>query len=207
MLTTYWTLFWEFFKTGLFSVGGGMATLPFLQDIGEKTGWYTYGDLMNILAVAQSTPGAIGVNMATYAGFTAAGVPGAVIAVLGEVAPALIVVLTVAMMLKKFRDNLYVNRVFYGLRPASTGLIGAAGIGVVLEVLTTIQTISPGEGEGLLNRFALGEGGGLFRWPSLLLAALLLILTNWVKPTKKWHPVVFIVFSAVVGVVFGFAGA
>lgn len=207
MLTTYWTLFWEFFKTGLFSVGGGMATLPFLQDIGEKTGWYTYGDLMNILAVAQSTPGAIGVNMATYAGFTAAGVPGAVIAVLGEVAPALIVVLTVAMMLKKFRDNLYVNRVFYGLRPASTGLIGAAGIGVVLEVLTTIQTISPGEGEGLLNRFVLGEGGGLFRWPSLLLAALLLILTNWVKPTKKWHPVVFIVFSAVVGVVFGFAGA
>ena len=73
-------LYWEFFKTGLFAVGGGMATLPFLKNIGETTGWYTYGDLMNMLAVSESTPGPIGINMATYVCFTVAGVPGALVA-------------------------------------------------------------------------------------------------------------------------------
>ena len=81
----YLRLFWEFFKTGLFAIGGGMATLPFLHDIGEATGWFTQAQLMNMLAVSESTPGPIGINMATYVGFTVAGVPGAVIATLGEV--------------------------------------------------------------------------------------------------------------------------
>jgi hypothetical protein len=80
----YLRLFWEFFKTGLFAIGGGMATLPFLHDIGEATGWFTQAQLMNMLAVSESTPGPIGINMATYVGFTVAGVPGAVIATLGE---------------------------------------------------------------------------------------------------------------------------
>ena len=126
MITSCLQLFWEFFKTGLFAVGGGMATLPFLQAIGESTGWYTYTDLMNMLAVSESTPGPIGINMATYVGFTAAGVPGAVIATLGEVTPSIIVILIVAVIVRGFRDNVYVDRAFYGLRPASTGLIGAA---------------------------------------------------------------------------------
>ncbi len=75
MTGVYLRLYWEFFKTGLFAVGGGMATLPFLQNIGETTGWYTYGDLMNMLAVSESTPGPIGINMATYVGFTVGGIP------------------------------------------------------------------------------------------------------------------------------------
>ena len=79
-MSVYLRLFWEFFKTGLFAVGGGMATLPFLKDIGQSTGWYTYTDLMNMLAVSESTPGPIGINMATYVGFTVRGVPGASIA-------------------------------------------------------------------------------------------------------------------------------
>ena len=131
---TLLTLYWEFFKTGLFAVGGGMATLPFLQDIGQRTGWYTYGDLMNMLAVSESTPGPIGINMATYVGFTVAGIPGAVIATLGEVTPSIIVILIVAAILKSFRDNKYVDRAFYGLRPASTGLIGAACVAVPLSL-------------------------------------------------------------------------
>ena len=116
----------EFFKTGLFAVGGGLATLPFLYEMGEKTGWFTAQDVLNLLAVSESTPGPIGINMATYVGYTVGGVPGALIATLGEVTPSVIVILTIAAFLKNFRDNHYVDRAFYGLRPASTGLIGAA---------------------------------------------------------------------------------
>lgn len=198
----YLKLFWEFFKTGLFAIGGGMATLPFLKDIGETTGWYTYGDLMNMLAVSESTPGPIGINMATYVGFTVGGVPGAVIATLGEVTPSIIVILIVAAILKSFRDNRYVNMAFYGLRPASTGLIGAACITVIFEVLTGIELLSA---DGVLvNQFRLTEE--LIKWPGVILAGVLIVLTNYVKPVKNWHPIVFIALSAVVGVVFRFAG-
>ena len=200
----YVQLFWEFFKTGLFAVGGGMATLPFLQAIGESTGWYTYTDLMNMLAVSESTPGPIGINMATYVGFTAAGVPGAVVATVGEVTPSIIVILIVAAVLHSFRDNKYVNRAFYGLRPASTGLIGAACVSVILEVLTSVQLVA--QQSGLVKAPVLG-GGSLFNVPGLLLAAVLLVLTNYVPKVKGLHPIVFIGLSAVVGVVFGFAGA
>ena len=202
-MSVYLRLFWEFFKTGLFAVGGGMATLPFLKDIGQSTGWYTYTDLMNMLAVSESTPGPIGINMATYVGFTVRGVPGAIIATLGEITPSIIVILIVAAMLKKFRDSKLVNNAFYGLRPASTGLIGAACVAVVLEVLTYVTVQTPTG--SMVNSFSLGECSGLLNWPGLLLAAVLLVLTNWVKPTKKLHPIVFIGISAVVGVVFQFS--
>ena len=203
-MTTLLRLYWEFFKTGLFAVGGGMATLPFLKDIGETTGWYTYSDLMNMLAVSESTPGPIGINMATYVGFTVGGVPGAVIATIGEVTPSIIVILIVAAMLKKFRDSKYVQNAFYGLRPASTGLIGAACVSVIFEVLTCVR-IASADGS-LMNSIQL-TGGSIFNLRELALAAVLLVLTNWVKPTKNLHPIVFIALSAVVGVVFGFAGA
>ena len=113
---TYLRLFWEFFKTGLFAVGGGMATVPFLKNIGLATGWYSQTDLMNMLAVSESTPGPIGINMATYVGFTVAGIPGAVIATIGEVTPSIIVILIVAAMLTKFRNSNYVENAFYAAR-------------------------------------------------------------------------------------------
>ena len=201
-MNVYLTLFWEFFKTGLFAIGGGMATLPFLKDIGESTGWYTYGDLMNMLAVSESTPGPIGINMATYVGYTVGGVPGAVVATLGEITPSIVVVLIVAAILKNFRDNRYVNMAFYGLRPASTGLIGAACVGVALEVLTTVNVSAPEI--GIVNRFSV-EGGMPLKLHCVALAAVLLVLTNRVKRVKDLHPIVFIAFSAAVGVLFGFA--
>lgn len=197
-------LYWEFFKTGLFAVGGGMATLPFLQDIGQSTGWYTYGDLMNMLAVSESTPGPIGINMATYVGFEVAGVPGALVATIGEVTPSIIVILIVAAVLQSFRNNKYVDNAFYGLRPASTGLIGAACVAVVLEVLTGIQIAANG---GVVKNSIMIDAGGLFNVPGLLLAAVLLVLTNWAPKVKDLHPIVFIALSAVVGVAFRFAGA
>lgn len=198
-------LYWEFFKTGLFAVGGGMATLPFLQAIGENTGWYTYGDLMNMLAVSESTPGPIGINMATYVGFEAAGIPGALAATIGEITPSIIVILIVAAVLQSFRNNKYVDSAFYGLRPASTGLIGAACVAVILEVLTGIQ-IAAGSGSIVKSNIQI-DTGNLFNVPGLLLAAALLALTNYVPKVRDLHPIVFIGLSAVVGVVFSFAGA
>ena len=202
-MSVYLRLFWEFFQTGLFAVGGGMATLPFLKNIGQATGWYTYTDLMNMLAVSESTPGPIGINMATYVGFTVKGIPGVIVATIGEITPSVIVILIVAAMLKKFRDSKLVNHAFYGLRPASTALIGAACVSVVLEVLTHV-TITASAGS-IVNHFSLEAASGLLNWPGLLLAAVLLVLTNWVKPTKNLHPIVFIVLSAVVGIAAGAA--
>ena len=131
---TYLRLLWEFFKTGLFAIGGGMATLPFLKNIGLSTGWYSQTDLMNMLAVSESTPGPIGINMATYVGFTVGGVPGAIIATIGEVTPSIIVILIVAAFLKAFRDSKWVSAAFCGLRPASTALVAAAAaLGIVIQ--------------------------------------------------------------------------
>lgn len=200
-MNVYLRLFAEFFKTGLFAVGGGMATLPFLQEIGESTGWFTYGDLMNMLAVSESTPGPIGINMATYVGYTVAGLPGAVVATLGEVAPCVIIILIVAAVLQSFRSSRYVERAFYGLRPASTGLIAAAGVSVVLEVLTGIRLAA----RGLISVPVL-DGGSLLNGKGMILAAVILLLTNGCRQTKTLHPIVFILLSAAVGILFGFAG-
>ena len=189
----YLRLFWEFFKTGLFAVGGGMATLPFLYDMAGKTGWFTAAQLADMVAVSESTPGPIGVNMATYVGFTTAGVAGAVIATLGLVTPSVIVILIVARILHQFRQNRYVDAAFYGLRPCSVGLIAAAGMLVVKIALFDFELFQK---TGILL--------DLFRPKALLLAALLLVLTRWVKQTKKLHPIVFILGSAVIGVLLKF---
>lgn len=198
-MMTYLRLYYEFFKTGLFAIGGGLATLPFLKDIGEGTGWYTYSDLLNMLAVSESTPGPIGINMATYVGYTVGGFPGAVLATLGEVTPSIIVILIVAAILKSFRDNVYVERAFYGLRPASSGLIGGAAVSVVLEVLLGSGIVFR-DGE-IIGELVTGSG---VHYLGIGLAAVLYILTNHVKATKKLHPIVFIAASAVIGVVFRF---
>ena len=186
-------LFWEFFKTGLFAVGGGMATLPFLYDMSARTGWFTQASLADMIAVSESTPGPIGVNMATYVGFETAGVPGAVIATLGLICPSIIIILLIARVLKQFRESKTVDAVFYGLRPCSIALIAAAGL-LVARVTFLNQ-------DALTNGFNLA---GLLRWKELLLAAVLLVLTRFVKPLKKLHPVVFIVLSAIVGILFAF---
>ena len=181
-------LFIEFFKTGLFAVGGGLATLPFLQDMVARTGWFTTAQLADMVAVSESTPGPIGVNMATYVGFTVGGLSGAVVATLGLITPSLIIILIVAAFLQAFRDNRYVNAAFYGLRPASTAMVAAAGIGVAM--LTLVNTAN--------------AGLAMVNWKALALAAVILVLTRWIKATKKLHPIVFILASAAVGVVFQF---
>ena len=192
----YLKLFLEFFKIGLFSVGGGLATLPFLYDLGSKTGWFTAEDVANMLAVSESTPGPIGVNMATYVGYNCGGIPGGVAATLGLVAPSILVILLIAAVLEKYRKNRYVNGAFYGLRPASTGLIAAAGWPVAVLVLGNTALFA-----------STGRILDLFRWGNILIFLGLWCLTNVVKKTKKLHPICFIILSAVLGIVFRLGGA
>lgn len=189
-------LYWEFFKVGLFSVGGGLATLPFLYSLGAKTGWFTTAQVADMLAVSESTPGPIGVNMATYVGYRCAGIPGGLAATLGLVAPSILVILLVAAALHAFRQNRYVDAAFYTLRPASTGLIAAAGWSVFVLVLANLP----------LYR-STGALTDLFRWKNIVLFAVIWVLTNRVKRLKKLHPVVFIVLAAAAGVVFRLGGA
>ena len=184
----YLSLFYEFFKTGLFVFGGGMAAIPFLQEISEKTGWYTTRQLMDMIAVSESTPGPIGVNMATYAGYMTAGFSGGLAATLGLIAPSLIITVIVARLLYRFKESSLAGYAFYGLRPASLGLIAAAGISILRL--------------SLLNTELLAETGDfikLFDFKAILIAALLFFLTNKIKT----HPITFIAGSAAVGIVFG----
>lgn len=195
-MTLYLKLFYEFFKTGLFSIGGGMATLPFLADMGDRTGWFTAGQLADMVAVSESTPGPVGVNMATYVGYTTGGVLGSLIATVGLIAPSIITILIIAAFLKAFRTNKYVDRVFYGIRPASTGLIASAGLTLVLMCIVNLEAFR-----------ATGRLTSLVSLKNLALFAIIWLLTNPIKKTKGWHPIVFIAFSAAAGIVFRFAGA
>ncbi|MBQ3390290.1 MAG: chromate transporter [Firmicutes bacterium] len=194
----YLKLFWEFLKIGMFSVGGGMATLPFLYDLGEKTGWFSSAQVADMLAVSESTPGPIGINMATYVGYTVGGPLGSVLASVGIILPGIALVLIITAMLEKFRNNRYVEGAFYGLRPASVALITAAGL--LVAKITFLD-------EALLEAYSGGVSGGLLdliSWKAVILAAALLVLTRWWGPTKKLHPVFFIALSAVIGIAFSF---
>ena len=186
----YLRLFVEFFYTGLFSVGGGLATIPFLTDIGQRTGWFTQGELADMIAVSESTPGPMGVNMASYVGYTAGGVPGSIVATVGLITPSIIVILIVAAILARFRNNRYVEAAFYGLRPASTGLIAAAGWGVVCISLLSLTGWQEGGIFGLTVDVRL-----------VVLAGVVWIATH-LKWTKNLHPVLWIALSAAAGIVF-----
>ncbi len=189
----YLRLFWEFFKTGLFSVGGGLATLPFLYEMGARTSWFTTRQVADMLAVSESTPGPIGINMAVYTGFTTAGPLGSLCALVGIVTPSIIVILIVAAFLKAFRDNRYVQGIFYGIRPASTGLIAAAGLTVAAGALLHTELWSAGA--DLLS---------IVNWKAVILAAAVVIAS---RKFTNLHPAVFILICAVIGAVFRFAGA
>lgn len=182
----YFYLFLEFFKTGLFAIGGGMATIPFLYEIASRYDWFTTSDLVNMIAISESTPGPVGINMATFAGFMAAGVPGGLLATFSLVLPAYIIIICIAGVLDKFQRNRYVQNAFAGLRPAVVGLLSVASV-AIFKVTFLKQT-----------------GGGLGDWlqaidyPAVILFAVLLF---GVMKFKK-HPILYIVIGAVVGVVF-----
>lgn len=180
----YLTLAFEFFKIGLFSIGGGMATLPFLMDLTTKYDWYTASELANMIAISESTPGPVGINMATYAGYNAAGIPGAVVATLSLTAPALIIIIVIAKFLENFSENPTVKAVFYGIRPTVAALIGYA----VWELLKIALAVTV-------------NGTIQIKYASVLifLGAFLLLQ---VKKLKKLHPLVWIIAGAIIGIIF-----
>lgn len=174
-------LFIEFFYVGLFSVGGGLATLPFLYKLAEKTMWFSSADVSNMIAIAESTPGAIGVNMATYAGYQCHGILGGIVATLGLITPSIIIIVVIAKILLKFKNNPYVEKAFYGLRPASLAMIAAAGMGVFQVAMLRECTVFI---------------------PGVVLGVCMYILS---KKTKL-GVIPLIGIGAIVGIVFRFAG-
>lgn len=176
----YLLLFFEFFKTGLFSIGGGLATLPFLYDMSVRTGWFTGGDIANMVAISQSTPGPLGINMAAYTGYMVGGVAGSFVAAAGLIAPSLFIIVGIARILEKFKENRWVKAVFYGLKPASYALITGAWINVV-KIAFSLQG-SAVEINLWLSRLALAM-------------ALFLLLRKW-----KIHPIFVIIAAMIAGV-------
>ena len=173
-------LIFEFFKIGLFSVGGGLATLPFLYRLADKYPWFSTSQISDMIAISESTPGPIGINMATYVGYTVGKIPGALVATLSLVLPSLIVLLLIAKMLDKYRQSPLMNTVFSGLRPVVAGLIAAAGWSVLKIVV-----------------FAGGDGA--VSWINLAIFAGIFVLTQLPK-IRKLHPILFIALGAALGV-------
>lgn len=180
-------LFIEFFKTGLFAVGGGLATLPFLYEISAKTGWFTAHDIADMIAVSEATPGPIGINMATYVGFKTLGIFGGIISTLGLICPSVIIIIIISKVLNKFRDSVIVSRIFYALRPASTALIAAAGLAVAKIALLNTEIYEKG-----------GSFLSLVNWKCILLAA---GIFAGIKIFNR-HPIIYIAIAAAVGVIF-----
>lgn len=183
----YLLLIFEFFKTGLFAVGGGLATLPFLSQIGEKYGWFTQEQLANMLAVSESTPGPIGVNMATYVGNVSGGIPGGILTTLALILPSYLTILLVSKVLNRFRDNRYVQGAMSTLRPASVGMVAAAVIGVLQSVLVNMEAVLALDWMRMVQPVCL-----------ILFAIFLFGCFRF----KKMHPVVFLAVGAVAGIVF-----
>ena len=180
----------EFFKTGLFAVGGGMATIPFLQEMANKYGWFTTEDLSTMIAVSESTPGPIGVNMSTYVGNTMYGFFGGILATLALVTPSVIVICIIAKMLKEFKDSKTVQGIFTGLRPAVVGLVLSAMLTIFISSLLQLNLYK-----------TTGNISDLFNIKALILFALLYAFYKW---KNKLHPIFIIMIAAGAGIIFGF---
>lgn len=202
-------LFLEFFKVGICAFGGGLATIPFLEELSVTRGWYTLDQLADMIAISESTPGAIGINMSTYVGYTVGftnfngsllmGFIGGLVATLGLVSPSIIIILIICQFLKKFRDSKVVNWAFYGLRAASFGLICNAAYSILKISIINIESFNnvnkesfwPSLGEAFVN---------FFDYKCLILAV---VMGFFIFKFKK-HPIIYIAIAAIIGIIFKF---
>lgn len=180
-------LFLSFFKIGLFSFGGGLATIPFIQALGESTGWFSVEDVMNMIAISEATPGPLGINMATYVGYLTSSYIGAIISALGLVIPSIIVIVCVCKLLEQIRENSVVKRVFYGLRASSVGLIFLA----FFETFK-ITSLDVEKYNGILSVFEM-----INVFPLLLSIFIFILIRKF-----KLHPTCYLLFAAIVGMLF-----
>lgn len=186
-LTGVLILIFEFFKIGLFSVGGGLATLPFLYGLAERYPWFSTEQIPNMIAISESTPGPLGVNMATYAGFQHSGVLGSVCATAGLIFPSVVIIIGVSKFLEKFRKNKYIEYAFYALRPVVTGLIAAAGFGVLVASLFHCAPLEELQVSDFMEKIGVAE--------CILFGTLLFATNKWKK-----HPIFYIALSAAAGI-------
>ena len=185
---------WEFFKTGLFAIGGGLATLPFLSQMSDRYGWFTQEDIGNMLAVSEATPGPIGVNMATYVGNTIGNsqdgflgaVAGGLLSTLFLVLPSYLIILIVYKLMTRFSENRYVQGAMQGVRPASVGMVCAAMLGIMAEVLLEADAV------------AAGQWNQVLLVPNLIL--FILFFTIYQK-FQKMHPVFLLAMGAAAGII------
>lgn len=162
-------LFLEFFHIGLFSFGGGYATLPFLYHIAENQGWYTTKQLTDMIAVSSITPGPVGVNVATFAGYTTSGILGALVATSSVILPSLIIVVIISKLLEQFKHNKYVKSVIYSIKPAGCGLLAAVAVDMFLTevniksivLLLILFGLSLGKKRDPLFYLGISAGAGL----------------------------------------------
>lgn len=193
-------LFWEYFKIGLFTIGGGYVMLPMVMQVVEKHGWVASVELLNFVGIAESTPGPFAINLATFIGMQVGketslglfgGFLGAIVATVGVVLPSLVIIIVVTKLLLKFKSNKYVQGVLGGIKPVVWGLILSAivtvGCAVVLPNLDTANITS--------------QGFDKFSWVSLIIMVALLVLSRVRLGKKKIHPILLILLSAVAGVV------
>lgn len=179
---------WEFFKTGLFAIGGGVVTIPFFNAMAEKYDWFTQQDVVDMIAISEATPGPVGINMATFVGYKAYGIAGAIAGVFSLVLPSFIVIIIVSKFLDKFSENKYVKYAFLGLRPAVCAL--------VLNAWLSIAKVALVDTEG----FALsGKLVDFFNLPAMVLFVVIFFCSY---KFKKLQPVFWIVFGAVMGLIF-----
>ena len=167
---TYILLIFEFFKIGLFAIGGGLVTVPFLFDLAEKYDWFTKAELANMIAISESTPGPIGVNMATFAGFSVEGILGGIVATLSLVFPSVVIMILVAKMMSKYSCNIRVKDFLSGIRPAVLALILFAGLELGKIVVVDVKDV-------------------------LFLVAILTMMRIWKK-----SPIYYLCLSAILGI-------
>ncbi len=177
LLVLYFHLFKEFAKIGIFSFGGGYATLPFLLDISQRYHWYSPQDLTQMVAVASITPGPVGINVATYAGLKVGGIFTAFLATASEVLPALFIVIFISKLLRKFKDNFYVKTALDILKPTSCALLSVVAINLMKESLFTPN-------------------------PNQISSIALFLGLLGVSLTKKKDVIWYIIVSALIGIVF-----
>ena len=171
------SLFWQFMKIGFFAIGGGLATIPFLMSLSKTSSWFSLQDLTNMIALSESTPGPLGVNMATFVGIKTAGLLGGIIATLGLVFPSIIVIVLISKVFNKVQSNKFVQGLFYGLRPAIAIMILFFVFQIIKLIVNTIPNMS-----------------------NFVLSGVLLVLFTILTFRYKWHPIIFICIGAIMGI-------
>mgnify|MGYP002624244247 CR=1 FL=1 len=186
----YLKLLWIFFKIGLFTIGGGYAMIPMIESEIISAGWITEEELLNFIAISESTPGPFAINIATFVGFSQAGILGSIASTVGVILPSLIIIIIISKIIAKFLNNKYVNYALMGVRPVVVGLILSVAFSLIYTGLTNISSIY-----NLFSDFNIHN----FSFASLIIMVIVFTLSRFKKLNK---PIFLILISAVLGIIF-----